>query len=128
MPTFSTFVHVLIRLIVLVQSYDINLLFVAILLLLKYGWFSPSKNRKNSQYNSWHSFFALETSFFGFPDSFYIKTNWSIFLQTLEGLKLNDFLKLPKFAQIFDWWRHTGIWAAFEMSRLIFLNSAVNFI
>ena len=89
---------------------------------------SVKKSQKNSQYKPWHSFFAFETSFFGFPGSFYIKMNWGIFLQILEGPKLNDYLKFPKFAQIFDWWRHTKKWADFEMTRLVFLNSAVNFI
>ena len=51
----------------------------------------------------------------------------NIFTSFFEQLFLACFYDLPKFAQILNWWRHTGRRTKFWTSRPKFLDSSVNF-
>ena len=54
------------------------------------------KITKNSQYKPWHSFFAFETSFFGFLDSFYIKNELRYFFANTRRSKIKWLSKVPQ--------------------------------
>ena len=57
---------------------------------------SVKKSQKNSQYKPWHSFFAFETSFFGFLDSFYIKNELRYFFANTRRSKIKWLSKVPQ--------------------------------
>ena len=62
----------------------------------------------------------------GFSTLFYIRLSYLFIFDTSCILPKRTFLKLPKFAQIFNWWRHSGSSKNFWVSRPRFLNSSVN--
>ena len=97
MATFSTLVPVLVRLIILPQSYVIDLISVIILLLLKYGWFSLSKNhKKTASISPGTHFLLLKLVFFGFLDSFYIKNELRYFFANTRRSKIKWLSKVPQ--------------------------------
>ena len=89
------------------------------------GWLVCKNCPKISQWPHFSSKSVIGTMFFEFLVIFLIKMMSHIFIPFLEFTKMSHFRNLPKFAQIPNWWRHTGSCVNFQISGPIFLNSLV---
>ena len=101
-----------------------------ILLFLNFGWISHCflKNcPKISQNCHFWSFLGFGTSFFGLTGWFYIEIGSILPFRWMHLHTIKPFIKVPKFAQIPNWWRHTGSCVHFQTTRPLFLDSAAIF-
>ena len=66
----------------------------------------------------------LRDCFFGIAAWFYIKLVSHLPFHWSNLATIRRFVNLPKFAQIPNWWRHTGSCVHFQLTRPIFSDSA----
>ena len=70
------------------------------------------------------SFSCFVTIFFGIAAWFYIKMVSHLPFHWSNLATIRRFVNLPKFAQIPNWWHHTGSCVHFQLTRPIFSDSA----